>query len=124
MIGYVTVGTNDLEAAGKFYDSLLAELGAVRFMTNERMIIYGTKPDQPMLSVCIPYDEKQATVGNGNMVALNGGTREKVDAFYAKAIELGASDEGAPGLRGDAFYGGYFRDLDGNKFVSFVMGQG
>jgi catechol 2,3-dioxygenase-like lactoylglutathione lyase family enzyme len=123
MIGYVTLGTNDLERAGTFYDSLFSELGAARLMTNERLIMWGTKPDQPMLAVCIPYDEKPATGGNGTMVALNGGSRAEIDVLHAKALELGATDEGAPGPRGDAnFYGGYFRDLDGNKFISFVMG--
>jgi predicted lactoylglutathione lyase len=123
MIGYVTLGTNDLDRAGAFYDALLGELGATRLMTNERMIIWGVAPDQPMVSVCIPYDEQTATTGNGVMVALNGGSKEKIDALHAKALELGASDEGEPGPRGDgSFYGGYFRDLDGNKFVAFLMG--
>ncbi len=123
MIGYVTLGTNDLERAGAFYDALLGELGAKRMMTNERMIIWGTQPGQPMLSVCIPYDEAPATTGNGVMVALNGESRAKVDALHAKALELGGTDEGAPGTRGgDHFYGAYFRDLDGNKFISFIMG--
>ncbi len=123
MIGYVTLGTNDLERASAFYDELLKELGATRFMSDERLIIWGPAPDQPMIAACIPYDEKTASAGNGNMVALNAGSKEKVEAIYAKALELGASDEGAPGPRGDGpFYGGYFRDQDGNKFVAFVMG--
>ncbi|MFQ5700006.1 MAG: VOC family protein [Myxococcota bacterium] len=123
MIGYVTLGSNDLERASSFYDDLLKELGGARFVTNERMRIWGTQPGKPMLAVCTPFDEKEATVGNGVMVALDVGSREAVDRIYAKAIELGASDEGPPGPRGDgSFYGGYFRDLDGNKLVAFIMG--
>jgi predicted lactoylglutathione lyase len=122
MIGYVTFGTNDLARAGAFYDALLGEFGASRFMDDGRIIIWGTTPDQPMFSVCTPYDEGKATVGNGAMVALNAGSKEMVHKLYDKAIELGGSDEGEPGPRGDGpFYGGYFRDLDGNKFVAFFM---
>ncbi len=122
MIGYVTLGSNDLEKASAYYDALLGTLGATRFIDNERMRIWGTTPGAPMLGVCTPHDEKEATVGNGVMVALQMESREKVDQLYAKALELGGSDEGPPGERGPGFYGGYFRDLDGNKFVAFKMG--
>jgi len=69
-----------------------------------------------------PFDENPATVGNGTMVALAFDAPEKVDALHAKALELGAADEGAPGPRGDgSFYAGYFRDPDGNKLNAFCM---
>lgn len=123
MIGYVTLGTNDLDRAEKFFDALLAEVGGKRIMTNERMRFYGSGPGKPMLAICKPFDGKRATGGNGTMVAFSADSKESVDRIYKKAISLGASDEGAPGKRGDNFYGGYFRDLDGNKFVAFVMGR-
>ncbi len=122
MIGYITLGTNDLDKAEAFYDALLAELGGKRVMADDRMRFYAAGPDQPIIAVCTPYDGKPASPGNGTMAALNAGSKEAVDRIYAKAIELGASDEGPPGQRGDVFYGGYFRDLDGNKLVAFVMG--
>ena len=122
MIGYVTLGTNDLTRAEKFYDALLAELGGKRIMANDRMRFYGSGPGQPLIAICTPFDGKKATAGNGTMLALNAGSKEAVDRVYKKAIALGASDEGAPGQRGGAFYGGYFRDADGNKLVAFVMG--
>jgi predicted lactoylglutathione lyase len=123
MIGYVTLGTNDLERAASFYDALLGELGAKRAMENERMIIWATQPDAPMLAVCKPWDGEKAVTGNGPMVALSAGSKEKAAELHAKALELGGTDEGAPGPRGDgSFYGGYFRDLDGNKLVAFIMG--
>jgi catechol 2,3-dioxygenase-like lactoylglutathione lyase family enzyme len=121
MIGYVTLGTNDLGRAEKFYDELLGELGAKRLMTNERMRFYGV-PGQPMFVVCKPFDGKPASVGNGTMVALAAGTKDAVDRVHKKAIALGARDEGAPGPRGNGFYGAYFRDPDGNKIVAFVLG--
>jgi predicted lactoylglutathione lyase len=122
VIGYVTLGTNDIQRAARFYDALLAEIGANRFMDTERFIAWATSPDAPALSVTLPFDEKAATVGNGVMVALTVDSHAKVDALYKKAMELGASAEGPPGPRGDGFYAGYFRDLDGNKLNAFCMG--
>ncbi len=123
MIGYVTLGTRDLARAAAFYDALLAELGAGRFMEQERFVAWATGMDAPAISVTIPHNEEPATVGNGVMVALAVDSTDKVDAMHAKALELGATDEGAPGPRGDSgFYAGYFRDLDGNKLNLFYMG--
>ena len=122
MIGYVTLGTNDLERGAKFYDELLAEIGAKRFMEDERFIAWTVAPGQPGLALTKPFDGKDATVGNGVMVALAVESPKQVDALYAKAIELGATDEGPSGPRGDGgFYAGYFRDLDGNKLNFFCM---
>jgi predicted lactoylglutathione lyase len=122
MIGYVTLGTNDLERAARFYDALLGEIGAGRFMQNDRFVAWAVAPDQPALSVTQPWDGKPATVGNGVMVALAVDSAAKVDALYRKAMELGATDEGKPGPRGDGFYAAYFRDLDGNKLNFFCLG--
>jgi len=122
MIGYVTLGTNDIERAAQFYDQLLAELGGKRFMEMETFIAWAASPNGGALSVTKPFDGNAATVGNGVMVALRMDSNEKVDALYRKAIELGATDEGAPGPRGDNFYAGYFRDPDGNKLNAFCMG--
>lgn len=122
MIGYVTIGTNDLERGAKFYDELLAEIGAKRFMEEERFIAWAVAPGEPGLAITKPFDGNAATVGNGVMVALAVETPKQVDALYAKAIELGATDEGPSGPRGEGgFYAGYFRDLDGNKLNFFCM---
>ncbi len=122
MIGYITLGTNDLARAGKFYDALLAEMGAKRAMEMETFIAWATAPNTPMVSVIKPHDKNAATVGNGVMVALAASSRDQVDAIHRKALELGGKDEGAPGLRGGNFYAAYFRDLDGNKLNAFFMG--
>src|SRR5689334_11299993 len=122
MIGYVTLGTNDLQRAAKFYDALLGEIGAKRTMEMETFIAWATAPNTPMVSVIKPFDGKPATVGNGVMVALMMDSKEKVDRLHKKALELGGKDEGKPGPRGDAFYAGYFRDLDGNKLNAFHLG--
>lgn len=124
MIGYVTVGSNDLENAVGFYDALLAEIGARRFMEEDRFVAWAIAPDQPAISVCRPWDGNAATVGNGTMVALRVDSNDKVDAIYAKAIELGGADEGPPGKRMDGFYAAYFRDLDGNKLNAFCIEPG
>ena len=122
MIGYVTLGTNDISAAGAFYDALLADSGATRMMDDDGFIAWSTDMGKPALSVIKPNDGNAATVGNGVMVALVFDSNEKVDALHAKAIELGGVDEGAPGPRGEGgFYVGYFRDLDGNKLCAFCF---
>lgn len=122
MIGYVTLGTNDLPRAAAFYDALLGTLGAKRVMDFGDFIVWGTSMNRPGLSVTKPYDGKPATVGNGVMVALRMDSKVQVDALYHKAIELGGSCEGKPGARSDNFYAAYFRDLDGNKLNAFHMG--
>jgi predicted lactoylglutathione lyase len=121
MIGYVTLGSNNLEKAAKFYDQLLAGLGAKRTMDFGTFIVWG-RDKGASLAVTVPYDKQKATVGNGVMVAIAAGSKENVDKLYKKAIELGATDEGKPGPRGDGFYAAYFRDLDGNKLNFFHMG--
>jgi predicted lactoylglutathione lyase len=121
MIGYVTLGTNDLARAAKFYDALLGEIGAKRQMDMERFISWGTGPGAPMLSAIKPFDGKPATAGNGTMVALYMDSTAKVDAMYKKVLELGGKDEGPAGPRGPHFYAGYCRDLDGNKISFFTM---
>ena len=119
MIAYTTVGTNDLPRAAAFYDALLAEVGATRAMDMGRLIAYAAGEGQPMFAICIPADEKPASAGNGTMISLAAENPAAVDRLYAKALELGATDAGAPGVRGDMFYIGYFRDLDGNKLNFF-----
>ncbi len=122
MIGYVTLGTNDIERAAAFYDALLGQIGATRFMDFGTFIAWAVSPDKPALALTKPYDGGPATVGNGVMVALVMDSKEKVDALHAKALELGGKDEGAPGPRSDNFYAGYFRDPDGNKLNAFCIG--
>ncbi len=122
MIGYVTIGTNDLPRAMKFYDELLAPLGIARIMDFGRGYAWGTTMDKPGLAVMIPFDQKAAHPGNGTMSAIVVDSRSKVDATHALALKLGGSDEGPVGERGPGFYAGYFRDLDGNKLNVFCMG--
>lgn len=125
MIGYATLGTNDLARATRFYDALLADLGAKHMMETERFVVWFVAPDRPALGLFKPYDGNAATVGNGNMIALVVDSPAKVDAMHRKALELGATDEGAPGPRGiPGFYAGYFRDLDGNKLNAFHFSHG
>lgn len=122
MIGYVTLGTNDLPRAAAFYDKLLAPLGIKRLMEFERGIAWGTSMSAPSLAIMTPFDGQPATRGNGTMVALFIDSKEKIDRMHQLALELGGSDEGKPGPRGAGFYAAYFRDLDGNKLNFFCMG--
>ena len=121
MIGYVTLGTNDIDEAAKFYDELFAVIGAKRTMGDDTFIAWAQKPGADGIAVIKPFDGNATTVGNGVMVAISVDAPEMVDTVHAKAIALGGTDEGAPGLRGGGFYAGYFRDPDGNKLNAFSI---
>ena len=123
MLAYVTLGTDDLQRGAKFYDELLAGLGAQRLMEMEHVILWGRGMGEPMIGIIKPNDGGPANPGNGMMSALLCESPEQVQAVYKKALELGGTDEGAPGPRGDgSMYFAYFRDLDGNKLALFHMG--
>ena len=124
MIGYVTLGTNNFDDAAKFYDSLFGSIGAERVFEAESFVAWSTSMSSPAVSIAKPHNKEAATVGNGVMVAIAMREPGQVDAFHAKALELGGTDEGAPGPRTSNFYAGYFRDLDGNKLNAFCMTQG
>lgn len=115
MIGYTSLGTNDLSRACSFYDEIFELMGAKRTFEFEDFVVWGIDESQPMFSIHIPHDKKNASVGNGVMIALKSDSKELVDNVYSLAIKLGGLDEGAPGIRMEGFYAAYFRDLDGNK---------
>ena len=122
MIGYVTVGTNDLPRAARFYDAIAEEMGTGRMMDFETFIAWGTPGGAAGIAATKPFDGQPATVGNGTMVALQAADQEQVKRLYELALANGGSDEGAPGPRGeDGFYAAYFRDPDGNKLNAFTM---
>jgi catechol 2,3-dioxygenase-like lactoylglutathione lyase family enzyme len=122
MIGYVTVGTNDLKKAGEFYDKLCGELGMGRFMANDRLIAWGGPGGGAGFGVALPYDGKPMTIGNGVMAAFGAKDKAQVDRIHKLALSLGGSCEGPPGQRSEKFYAAYFRDPEGNKLNAFVMG--
>lgn len=121
MIGYTTVGTNDLPRAIAFYDALFAEVGISQLIKYQRGVAWGTNFHMPSFAVMTPFDGKPASVGNGMMIGMSLKNVDQVNAIHAKALALGGVDEGAPGPRGDNFYGAYFRDLDGNKLAAFFV---
>jgi catechol 2,3-dioxygenase-like lactoylglutathione lyase family enzyme len=122
MIGYVTIGTADMDKAKAFYNALLADIGGSIVMDMGNFVAFGNEPGSPLLAICKPFNEEAANPGNGNMVAMAPGSTELCASLHAKALSLGGSDEGAPGTRGDGFYGAYFRDPDGNKMCFFHTG--
>ncbi len=121
MLGYVTLGTNNLNKSAEFYDALAKEMGASRTMETEKFIAWGA-PNAAMVFLIKPADGNAATVGNGVMAALAAKEKAQVDRVYKLAMSLGGTDEGAPGDRGGGFYAAYFRDLDGNKLNIFHHG--
>ena len=123
MIGYVTVGVSDMDRAKNFYTELLKDMGATVTADMDRIAFIGKSMAEPMIAVCLPYDEEPNHPGNGNMVAFNPGSKEACDALYQKALALGATCDGEPGQRiPDMFYGAYVHDPDGNKLCFFQFG--
>jgi catechol 2,3-dioxygenase-like lactoylglutathione lyase family enzyme len=123
MIGYVTLGTNDLDRAAVFYDAIAAQLGVGRMMEWPGAIAWGKPGGAAGIGITRPFNGEAATVGNGVMVALEATSRAQVDQIHATALASGGTCDGPPGPRGDGFYAAYFRDLDGNKLNAFVMGE-
>jgi predicted lactoylglutathione lyase len=122
MIGYVTLGTSDLTRGAKFYDAIAAEMDTGRMMEFDTFIAWGKQGGPAGIAITKPFDGAAPSVGNGVMVALEAKDKAHVDRIYDAAIANGGTCEGKPGPRGDGFYAGYFRDLDGNKLNAFVMG--
>jgi predicted lactoylglutathione lyase len=122
MIGYVTVGTNDLKKAGEFYDKICSEFGMNRFMADDRIIVWLGRGRGGGFGVARPYDGKPMSVGNGVMAAFGAKDEAQVERVYKLALSLGGSCEGPPGARSENFYAAYFRDPEGNKLNAFVMG--
>jgi catechol 2,3-dioxygenase-like lactoylglutathione lyase family enzyme len=127
MLGYITLGSNDFARSQDFYSQLMPAVGGKELMKfSETFIVYGVSMDKTAIAITPPYNGEAATAGNGNMAAFAVAERAQVDAVHAKALELGATCDGPPGLRGDegpmAFYAAYFRDPDGNKLCAYRMG--
>ena len=123
MLQYVTVGVSDMEKATAIYTKLLAPMGLTKLFAKDRIAFFGKDMQSPVFAICIPHNQNDPHPGNGNMFGFAPGSKEQVDELHALAISLGATDEGAPGQRlPNMFYGGYFRDLDGNKGVFHHFG--
>ena len=122
---YLTLGTNDLARAARFYDAALAPLGLIRRATEDTEVGYGLPDDRrTRLWITLPFDGQPATIGNGSMPALVAPDQDAVRAFHKAALANGGTDEGAPGLRpyGPAFFAAYVRDPDGNKLSAVHEG--
>lgn len=128
LIGYTLVGTNDMQRALAFYDALFGAVGVGRMLELPKLAGWGVSWDKPIFGIAVPADGRAASAGNGAMVALGQRTRGKVRLLHAKALEMGGTDHGAPGVRGqegsNAFYAAYVRDLDGNKLCFYCVGPG
>ena len=122
MIGYVTLGTNDLARSARFYDAVAAELGVGRMMDFDTFIAWGVPGGAPGIGLTRPFDGNSATVGNGVMVALAAKDEAQVQRIHEIALANGGTCEGPPGPRGEGFYAAYFRDPDGNKLNAFIGG--
>ena len=129
MIGYVTLGSQDLERSAKFYDPIAAEMGVGRMMEFPTFIAWGDANGAPGIAATKPYDGNAPSVGNGVMVALECKDRDQVKRLHELALANGGSDEGEPGPRGESdangmvFYAAYFRDPDGHALEIIQEGM-
>jgi len=125
MIGFVMIGTNNLEESSKFYDEILYPLGILRVASGETNVGYANKNSTGIIQLylTIPHNKKPATNGNGTMIALKADSRTSVDNFHLAAIKNGAINEGSPGLRYDNNYYAYIRDPDGNKISAYTYSK-
>ncbi|HMO09797.1 MAG TPA: VOC family protein [Paracoccaceae bacterium] len=127
MIGYITIGADDMEAAERFYSAFLPALG-YEFSASRAGLSYAlpAPADRPQetadLYVVPPFDGRVATAGNGAMLAFSLPTQALVRDLHAAAVAAGGRDDGAPGFRaayGPHFYVGYLRDPQGNKVALY-----
>ena len=121
MIGFVMVGTNNLDKAIKFYDTLLNTIELIRVVTNEKYAGFASKekPAEVEFYITNPVNNEKANFGNGTQISFLVNSKDLVNNFYNTGIKLGGKDEGAPGIRSGDYYC-YFRDLDGNKICAFT----
>ena len=120
MISHLTLGTNNLSAAEAFYSKILKLMEATQIYKSDSVIFYEFPESDTKLSITKPFNGQDATAGNGTMLALKLKSADSVEAVYQLAMDLGAKCEGAPGPRNEnAYFGAYFRDLDGNKIAIF-----
>ena len=125
MIGYITLGTADVERGAAFYDAIAKEMDTPRMGSVEDGFIAWGKMEGPAgVAIIKPFDGAPMSIGNGSMVALQAKNEAQVKRIYDKALSMGGTCEGKPGLRGGGFYAAYFRDLDGHKLNAFCMPSG
>ncbi|WP_062270984.1 VOC family protein [Endozoicomonas arenosclerae] len=123
MIGYITLGSNNIQASTEFYDQIFNELGASRIWDTPSFIAWGADKNSPFFAVTSPFNKEPATAGNGVMIAIKAPNPESVGLAHATALKLGAINEGEPGVRPAGFYCAYCRDLDGNKLNFYCAPQ-
>jgi len=124
IISHISIGTNNFERAVKFYDKVLSTLGCKQIMKHPGAVAYGR--EYPEFWVQIPFNGEAATIGNGSHIGFIASNKEAVNAFHEAALREGGVDDGAPGPRpdyGDAYYGCFVRDLDGNKIEAIYWNE-
>ena len=124
IISHISIGTNNFERAVKFYDKVLSTLGCKQIMKHPGAVAYGR--EYPEFWVQIPVNGEAATIGNGSHIGFIASNKEAVNAFHEAALREGGVDDGAPGPRpdyGDAYYGCFVRDLDGNKIEAIYWNE-
>lgn len=121
MIGYITLGTNNITKAAEFYDAIFEELGARKVHNYDRFVSWAVEGSDIFFAIMTPYNQEPASFGNGSMIAIKVLDESVAQGVHAKAMTLGAKNEGDPGIRQANYYCAYFRDLDGNKLNFYCV---
>ncbi len=122
MIDHVSIGVRNLAAAKAFYQSVLAEIGYRLIDDRAETAGFGKKYSDFWLNARPGLPTGDDT---GVHVCLRTRTKAQVDGFYRVALNAGAEDAGAPGMRphyGDNYYAAFVKDGDGNviEVVTFL----
>lgn len=123
MFSHIQIGARNLPRMINFYDAVLASLGLVRISDSAD----GGPPGAgwhydgvvwPQFYIQLPFNGLPATWGNGTQISFAAVSRDEVNQAWSIAMQMGGSDEGAPGPRpqyGESYFGAYCRDPEGNK---------
>jgi catechol 2,3-dioxygenase-like lactoylglutathione lyase family enzyme len=123
MIDHVSIPVRELAVAARFYEAVLAPLGLSRLVSRDKTIGFGKRYPEFWLNF---RPDVVAVENTGNHICLRAPDKDAVELFHARAMELGARDDGAPGERPGAmtaYFGAFIIDADGNKIEAITFPQ-
>jgi catechol 2,3-dioxygenase-like lactoylglutathione lyase family enzyme len=120
MFAHISIGVSDLERSVVFYDAVMEALGHERLFGDleEGFMAYGPEDGFFIINTPLNPERGLSKSCNGSHICFRAKTKQHVDAFYKKAIELGAQCDGPPGLRphySPTYYAAFILDPDGHK---------
>jgi catechol 2,3-dioxygenase-like lactoylglutathione lyase family enzyme len=115
MLHHLSLPVSDIAASARLYDALLHSLGYRRVAESAGFIGYGTQDNRDKFAIVSV--NAVAAPRPGFHLAFRAANIRAVDSFHQTALQHGATDNGAPGLRpdyGTNYYAAFIVDLDGH----------